>query len=261
MVARETGIAEYLMGLGVAEPFEPRVERLLGLAEILRGEGVSRGMLGPNESERVLTRHVLESCGLFPFVNSGGPTVDVGSGAGLPGLPLACLVDHEVTLLDAQERRVAFVRSVINRLGLTDVRAQHARAEEAGRGPLRETADTVVARALAEPAVALELCLPLAAIGGRVALAVSGRQVGSDEMRSSLASVATELGGGPPSYEELRLPPALEARAQTGAAESSSRTGFSAGDESRLVMVVPKVVATADRYPRRAGVPGRRPLG
>ncbi len=261
MVARETAILGYLRGLGVTEPFEPRVERLLALAEVLRSEGLSRGMLGPNESERVLTRHVLESCGLFPFINSGGPTVDVGSGAGLPGLPLACIMDHKVILLDAQERRVAFLRSVINRLGLTHVTAQQARAEDAGRGPLREAARSVVARALAAPAVALELCLPLAGIGGSVALATSWHQLGSEEVRSSLARVATELGGGLPSYEDLPPPPTLEASPPADGHEPPLRIGLSAMDESRLVMVVPKLVATADRYPRRAGVPGRRPLG
>ncbi len=261
MVARETAIAGYLEVLGVAQPFEPRVERLLALTEILREEGVSRGMLGPNESERVLTRHVLESCGLVPFINSGGPTVDVGSGAGLPGLPLACIVDHEVILLDAQERRVAFVRSLIKRLRLTHVTAQQARAEDAGRGPLREIAGSVVARALAAPAVALELCLPLAAQGGTVVLAATQHRHGLEEVRSTLARVAVELGGGPPSYEDLPLPPDLEVSPPAGGAESSARTGLSAHDESRLVMVVPKVVPTDDRYPRRTGVPGRRPLG
>jgi hypothetical protein len=120
---------------------------------------------------------------------------------------------------------------------------------------------TVVARALAPPAVALELCLPLAAIGGSVVLAMSRHQLGSPEERSVLADVAIELGGGPPALEDLPPVPVAVDLPSAGGPAPPSRTGFSAHDESRLVMVVPKLVATADLYPRRTGVPGRRPLG
>ncbi len=258
MVSRETEVAAYLTQLGISSNPEGRGGRLLALAEILGTEGVSRGMLGPNESERILTRHVLESCALFPFINSGGRIVDVGSGAGLPGLPLAVVTDDPVTLLDSQERRVAFVRMVINRLGLENVDAVHTRAEDAGRSGFREAAGSVVARALAAPSVALELCLPLARIGGNVVLATTSDLVGSAKQRDSIGEVASELGGGVPSYVELARIPALE---PDKGGPAQPRIGIWAHDESRLVVIVPKLVQTADRYPRRAGVPQRRPLG
>ena len=195
MVTRETQVADYLRLLGVANAPDRAIERLVSLAEMLGVEGVSRGIVGPKERDHVLERHVLDSCALFPFINSSGPIVDVGTGGGLPGLALACIREGDITLIDAQDRRVAFLRTAIKRLGLSDVRVMHARAEDAGRGELRESAASVVARALAAPPVALELCLPIAALGGNLVLATTARAVGGTERRSGLADVAAKLGG------------------------------------------------------------------
>src|SRR5688572_23672876 len=160
MVARETSISSALAGSRLLpdDPGESEeaIRRLETFAELLRDVAIPRGFLGPAEGGRVVGRHVLESVGLSAVVPPDGLLIDVGSGAGLPGVVLAVLRSSPVVLIEAQARRAAFLREVSAAIGTTyDV--VHARAEDAARSDLRETAATVVARALAEPAVALEL--------------------------------------------------------------------------------------------------------
>ncbi|MEX0874926.1 MAG: RsmG family class I SAM-dependent methyltransferase [Actinomycetota bacterium] len=263
MVARETSIRSWLEAQGVF-PIPPDApERLKKLTDLLETEGVSRGIIGPNEKSRLLARHVLESCALLRFVGDEGLLVDVGSGAGLPGLPLASIRRSPVTMIESQARRAAFIRYTIAELALESAEVLHARAEDAARGELRETASAVVARALAAPAVALELCLPFARVGGVVVIPVGGsRGPEANDMRGAaepsgagrsgagtLARVAAELGGGEPRWEPMGRP------------TSQRSIGILGPNESRLVLVVPKLEPTAERYPRRVGVPSRRPLG
>ncbi len=163
----------------------------------------------------------------------GGATtvVDVGSGGGMPGLPLKIArPDLAVTLLEADRRRAAFLVHAAARLGL-DVSVVAERAETAARGPLRETFDLAVCRALAPMPVLVELCLPLVRPGGRL-LAMKTAPERAD---AALAA----LGGGP---------------VVAHAAPSAAR-------ERGVVLEVAKVAATPAAYPRRPGVPSRRPLG
>ena len=157
--------------------------------------------------------------------------VDVGSGGGMPGLPLKIArPDLQLTLVEADRRKAAFLVHAAARLEL-DVQVVAERAETVGRGPLRESFDAAVCRALAPLPVLVELCLPLVRVGGRL-LAMKGAVEPADE-------AIARVGGGPPS---------------TFAAPSGAR-------ERGVVVVVPKVRPTPDAYPRRPGVPGRRPIG
>lgn len=219
------------LGLDVPEDAASRLEAYTG---ILLQEAIPQGFLGPNEADRILERHILESAALAPVLPGRTGVTDVGSGAGLPGIVLGC-VGRRVTIIEGLEKRARFLHDVAQRLGVTvDVRFE--RAEDAGRGDLRGSADAVVARALAEPAVALELCLPLARVGGLVAIPATRRP----EEDERFARVATALGGGAPRWEKLSVPGV---------------------DPPRYVMIVDKTRPTAERFPRRSGVPKRRPLG
>jgi 16S rRNA (guanine527-N7)-methyltransferase len=167
---------------------------------------------------------------LLDHLGGARSLVDVGSGGGMPGLPLkAVRPDLAVTLLEADRRKAAFLVDAAARLGLA-VDVVPERAEVAGRGSLRETFDLAVCRALAPMPVVAELCLPLVRVGGRL-LAMKGRV---EEAGAAIAA----LGGGPPAV----LP-----------APSAAR-------ERGVVVAVPKVAPTPTAYPRRPGVPGRRPL-
>lgn len=133
--------------------------------DILASRGIDWGLIGPREGDRLWERHVLNSvagAGLFP---EGASVVDVGSGAGLPGLPLAILrPDLRVTLLESLLRRVSFLELAVEELGLADrVSVVRGRAEEH-----RAQYDAVTSRAVAPLPRLLGWCLPLVAPGGRV---------------------------------------------------------------------------------------------
>ncbi len=161
--------------------------------------------------------------------------VDVGSGGGLPGLPLRIArPDLAVTLIEADEAKAAFLVRACAALGLSGVEVVARRAEAAGQdGRYRERFDVAVARALAPMPVLAELCLPLVRVGGRVLAQKTDRE---DVDR---ARRAIELLGG--SLDAV-LP-----------APSKSR-------RSGTVVEVSKVRPTPSEFPRRPGVPGRKPL-
>ena len=161
--------------------------------------------------------------------------VDVGSGGGLPGLPLKIArPDLRVTLVEADQSKAAFLVKACAALGLDGVEVLARRAEDVGKDPLyRETFDVAVARALAPMPVLAELCLPLVRVGGRLL----AQKTESEDVRA--AGRAIELLGG-----------TLD---RVVAAPSATRTQGS-------VVIIDKVHATPPAYPRRPGMPSRKPL-
>jgi 16S rRNA (guanine527-N7)-methyltransferase len=139
--------------------------------DLLATTGVERGLIGPRESDRLWDRHVFNSAAVADLVPPGARVVDVGSGAGLPGIPLALRrPDLRVTLLEPLLRRATFLGEAVETLGLTDrVEVVRARAEDHV-----QTYDAVLSRALAPLPRLLGWCLPLTARGGAV-LALKGR--------------------------------------------------------------------------------------
>ena len=172
---------------------------------------------------------------LVPYLAEAATLVDVGSGGGLPGLPLKIMVPRlEVTLVEADGRKAAFLTQACARLGLAGVRVVGQRAEDAARDvALREAFDVAVARALAPMPVLAELCLPFVRVGGRL-LAQKTRD---EDVRAAGRAIEL-LGGG-----AARVEPAPSRLRSAG-----------------IVVVVDKVAPTPEAYPRRAGVPSRRPL-
>jgi 16S rRNA (guanine527-N7)-methyltransferase len=171
-------------------------------------------------------------------VRSGWRCVDVGSGGGLPGIPLAiAFPELQVTLLESAGKKTAFLREVVDDLGLTGVSVRSGRAEEVARDPdERDAYDLAVARALAPLPVALELCLPYVCPGGIVVL-----PRGSD--------LANQLADGEAAAEQLaaRLHPPIVL----------DDPELPAG---RSLVVAEKLGPTPERYPRRPGMAAKRPL-
>jgi 16S rRNA (guanine527-N7)-methyltransferase len=178
---------------------------------------------------------VEDSLVLLEHLGEATRVVDVGSGGGLPGLPLKIArPDLRVTLIEADQNKAAFLVQACAKLGLPDVEIIAKRAEEAGHEPrLRESFDLAVARALAPTPVLVELCLPLVRVGGRL-LAQK-----TDKEEAAAAERAIGLLGG--SLEAIVAAPSTARRSGT-------------------VMIVSKVMPTPAIYPRRAGVPARKPL-
>lgn len=180
--------------------------------------------------EQAWERHVAESMLLLEVASPspGARLCDLGSGGGLPGIPVAVArPDLHLVLCDSDRRRCAFLIHVTALLRLSNVTVLDARAEALGRGgATREAFDGVISRALAPPAVLCELALPLLRLGGRLDALVGDAAGAAAEAENA----ARFCGGGTP---------------------HAAAPG---------VLTVAKVATTPDRYPRREGVPGRRPL-
>lgn len=170
-VSRET--AELVFGAELA--------RAEAFADLLATHGVVRGLIGPRETGRLWERHLLNSAVVVAACPPSGLVVDIGSGAGLPGIPMA-LARPELTvrLVEPLLRRATFLTEVVERLGLTNVEVVRGRAEQLHG---RWVAPTVTARAVAPLDRLAGWCLPLVAPGGSL-LALKGDRA-DDELRAS----------------------------------------------------------------------------
>lgn len=170
-VPRETGRA-------ATELFGAALPAAEAYAEALSTTGVERGLIGPREVPRLWDRHLLNCVALKELIPEGVELADVGSGAGLPGLPLAIArPDLLVFLVEPLLRRVVWLQEVVQALGLTNVEIIRSRANavaEVGR-----TFDVVTARAVAPLTGLVELCLPLVRPGGEL-LAMKGDSAGQE---------------------------------------------------------------------------------
>jgi 16S rRNA (guanine527-N7)-methyltransferase len=198
-------------------------------AEHLATSGVERGLIGPREAPRIWERHVLNCAVVAGLVPDGARLVDVGSGAGLPGIPLALArPDARIVLVEPLARRVDWLREVIADLGVA-VEVERGRAEEDVVRRRWEGADVVTSRAVAPLARLAGWCLPLLRPGGQM-LAVKGAAA-ADEVERDAAAVR-RLGGGIPRIE---------------------RCGVGIIDPPSTVVVVERLAGAPARTARRRG--------
>lgn len=156
-----------------AEVFGSALPQLEAYAALLEGPGVERGLLGPREAPRLWERHLLNCAGLSALITGGEVVLDLGSGAGLPGLVLALQrPDVQVVLVEPLQRRATFLEEAVAELGLRNTLVRRARAEELA-GKLE--VDVVTARAVAPVDRLAGWALPLLRPGGRL-LALKGEQ-------------------------------------------------------------------------------------
>lgn len=217
-------------------PAPPALERLEAFHKLLLAHSRVTDLTKVPEEEMTL-RHYADSLAALRLglVPQTGAVVDVGSGAGFPGLPLAIAAPGLcVTLLEAREKRCAFLETVIRELGLPNVTVACARAEDAARTGMREAFDRAAARALAPLPVLAEYLLPFVKPGG-LALCWKGPAVEAE--RADGARAATLLGGRLGRLAELGLP-----------------------GRSHFIQVIEKTGASPQKYPRKAGVPAKNPL-
>lgn len=190
--------------------------------------------------EAIEMRHFLDSLSVMiavPFT-PGQRVIDVGTGAGFPGLPLRIVYPLiELTLLEATAKKTAFLEHILRRLKMSNVRVITARAEEAGQEPaLRERYDTVLARAVAQMPVLMEYMLPLCKVGG-LCVALKGESAVAETRQAE--SAIKILGGHVDKVIPVELPQVAE---------------------THYLVVVRKIAATPPKYPRRPGMPAKRPL-
>ncbi len=201
---------------------------LTSYVELLAGPGVERGLIGPRESPRLWTRHVLNCAVVAPLIAPDAAVDDVGSGAGLPGMVLALVrPDLEVTLVEPLLRRATFLTEVVDRLAVGNVRVERIRAEDAVRAVnsgSRAARDVVTARAVAPLDRLAGWCLPLLKEGGTL-LAVKG----STAQAEVDASAVVLRAAGARSVEVIAVgegivdPPTTVVRVTTGGRPSTGR--------------------------------------
>ena len=183
-------------------------------------------------------QHVGDALTLLPFLPpAAGRVADVGSGAGVPGIPVAIVrPDLAVTLVEATQKKAAFLREAAAELGLANVTVVSDRAESFGRDDGRQRFDVAVARAVGTLDWLAEWLLPLVKVGGS-ALAMKGPRV-ADELPTAATAIHW-LGGGEPVVHPVELP----------------------GTDGRVIVRIPKRRPTDDRFPRPATAAKGKPLG
>lgn len=215
-------------------------ERFRKLTELLLEWNEKLNLTSITEPERIAVEHYLDSVAplAFKLIGEGMAVVDVGTGAGLPGLPLAILSPlTSFTLIDATRKKVNYLQTVCSELGLTNVEVVWGRAEELSRSEVfREGFDVAVSRAFGALDVVWECTLPFVKVGG-IAVAYKGAKV--DEELEIGKQTAPLVGGEVKEVYKFKLP---------------------STEINRALVVAQKVEITPLRFPRRTGIPEKRPL-
>lgn len=217
---------------------DKQVEQFLLYYELLVKKNKVMNLTAITEFPDVVCKHFLDSGMICKVMELDGKLIDVGTGAGFPGIPLKILYpDLQVVLLDSLNKRVKFLDDVIRELGLQGIEAVHGRAEDLGkRKDYREQFDVCVSRAVAHLSSLAEYCIPFVKVGGCFVAYKSGKV--EEELETADRAVCV-LGGELEQKVDVVIP---------------------GTDIFRSVLRIRKVKETPGRYPRKAGVPGKEPI-
>lgn len=219
-----------------------QIEQFYHYYELLTEWNKVMNLTAITEMGEVVTKHFLDSLSLVraaaEFGEKTATVIDVGTGAGFPGIPLKIAFPQlQMTLLDSLNKRVNFLNTVIGELGLTDITAIHGRAEDVGKNSQhRENYDLSVSRAVANIATLSEYCIPLVKEGG---LFISYKSGKIDEELKMGAKAISVLGG---------------------KIKDTVRFQLQDGEGDRSLVMIKKVGKTPKKYPRKAGLPGKEPI-
>lgn len=238
-MSREEQLRVAAEAIGV-ELNDTQIGQFLKYYEILVEWNSFMNLTGITEYEEVIQKHFVDSLALCKAinVNEAESLIDIGTGAGFPGIPLKIAYPHlQVTLLDSLQKRIKFLNEVVSQLGLNGVETIHGRAEDFAKPSMkRESYDLCVSRAVANLASLSEYCLPYVKVGGYFIPYKSGKI--EEEMDSSKKAVFL-LGGKIEEEVKFMLP------------ES---------DISRSLIKIKKISATPKKYPRKSGMATKEPL-
>jgi 16S rRNA (guanine527-N7)-methyltransferase len=217
---------------------EEQVDKIFKYKNILKEWNGKVNLTAIEEDRDIMIKHFIDSLSILPLINSESKSlIDVGTGAGFPGIPIKIARESiEVILLDSLDKRVKFLNEVIKENSLTGINAFHGRAEEKGVLPeFREKYDICTARAVASLPVLIEYCLPFVKVGGCF-IAMKGSS--TEEIDNSKKALDI-IGGKIEEVKEFNLP-------------------FT--DSKRNIIVIRKFRQTPTKYPRKAGKPSKEPL-
>jgi 16S rRNA (guanine527-N7)-methyltransferase len=219
----------------------PEIQRAFSLyADHLLAWNKNINLTAITDPQAIEMRHFLDSLTVIRAISfqRSQRVIDVGTGAGFPGLPLRLVYPFiDLTLLEATAKKTAFLEHIVNVLKLGNVHVLNTRAEDAGQTlTTREQYDLVLARAVAHMSVLAEYLLPLCKVGGRC-VALKGESAAAEVQQAE--SALRILGGHVEKVIRVELPQVTE---------------------THHLVVIEKIAATPPKYPRRAGIPGKRPL-
>ncbi|SHI45253.1 16S rRNA (guanine(527)-N(7))-methyltransferase RsmG [Parasporobacterium paucivorans] len=219
---------------------DSQMEQFVKYYELLIEKNKVMNLTSITDFDEVILKHFVDSLSCVKAVNMNGvkSVIDVGTGAGFPGIPIKIVFPQiSVTLMDSLSKRVGFLTEVIEALDLRDISAVHGRAEEMGQDPqYRERYDMCVSRAVSNLAVLSEYCLPFVEENG-VFVSYKAGEI-QDEVKGAEHPIAL-LGGRVESITSFDLPDS---------------------EIKRTLLVIKKTGKTPEKYPRKPGMPAKKPL-
>lgn len=219
---------------------ECQIEQFLQYYEMLAEWNEVMNLTAITEYDDVMKKHFVDSVSLIKAydVSKESTVIDVGTGAGFPGLALKiAFPELKITLLDSLNKRIQFLNEVIEQLGLSGVETVHGRAEDFAKpGKLRESFDLCVSRAVANLSTLSEYCLPFVKVGGQF---ISYKSEKVTEEAAAAGNAIKLLGGSINGQIEFKLPNS---------------------DIYRNLFIIDKAKETPKKFPRKAGLPGKEPL-
>ena len=215
-----------------------QLERFFTYMELLIEWNEKMNLTAIIKPEEIILKHFIDSITILKQIKDGETLVDVGTGAGFPGIPLSIMNSTlKITLVDSLNKRLIFLQEVINQLNLENVEIVHARAEEFGQNKkYREKFDIATSRAVANLSTLSEYLIPLVKIDGKV---ISMKASAAQEEINEAKNAIKILGGKIEKIDEFNLPQS---------------------DIGRTVIVMKKEKETPSKYPRKPGIPSKEPI-